>query len=551
MSDAVTHQSTLNEAAVDAASIDGLNLFGFNLVSSNKNKVKKKREDVGPESFVGPSQEDGSALFVSLGAHQVAYHDLGAYFGYSDVARMLKYREISNYPEVDQAVEEIINEVVVVDDQFQSVELSMDHLDKVVSPKIKKTIEEEFQNVLAMLSFKTNAYDIVRKWYVDGRLVYNIVLNENRTEIVELRPIDPINIKKVKEVEEIVDPKTRVKTYRTKEEYFVFSEANDPTTSNGNAFGSYTVNGGVGSTGSNNNGLKISKDSIVYVPSGLLDETRKNVISYLHKAIKVANQLRMLEDSLVIYRLVRAPERRVFRIDVGGLPAKKAEAYIQNMIAKYRNKIIYNHSTGELMDARQNMAMIEDFWLPTRGGAGGTTIDTLSSGENLGQMDDVLYFQKKLFRALNVPLNRLEQESQFSLGRTSEITRDEVKFSKFIAKLRSKFSDLFYQLLKTQLILKNVITTEEWDDIKEHVFVNFLKDNHFTEIKESELIRERLSTLREIDDYVGKYFSKEWIRRNVLRQSDEDIDEINAQIDAERKADADFADAKNEVPYTG
>jgi len=551
MSDAVTHQSTLNEAAVDAASIDGLNLFGFNLVSSNKNKIKKKREDAGPESFVGPSQEDGSALFVSLGAHQVAYHDLGAYFGYSDVARMLKYREISNYPEVDQAVEEIINEVVVVDDQFQSVELSMDHLDKVVSPKIKKTIEEEFQNVLAMLSFKTNAYDIVRKWYVDGRLVYNIVLNENRTEIVELRPIDPINIKKVKEVEEIVDPKTRVKTYRTKEEYFVFSEANDPTTSNGNAFGSYTVNGGGGSTGSNNNGLKISKDSIVYVPSGLLDETRKNVISYLHKAIKVANQLRMLEDSLVIYRLVRAPERRVFRIDVGGLPAKKAEAYIQNMIAKYRNKIIYNHSTGELMDARQNMAMIEDFWLPTRGGAGGTTIDTLSSGENLGQMDDVLYFQKKLFRALNVPLNRLEQESQFSLGRTSEITRDEVKFSKFIAKLRSKFSDLFYQLLKTQLILKNVITTEEWDDIKEHVFVNFLKDNHFTEIKESELIRERLSTLREIDDYVGKYFSKEWIRRNVLRQSDEDIDEIDAQIDAERKADADFADAKNEVPYTG
>ena len=543
----------LNESATDAASmVDGLNLFGFSLVSSNnKNKINKnkKKEEIAPESFVGPSQEDGSALFISAGEHQVAYHDLGAYYGYSDVARIVKYREISNYPEVDQGIEEIVNELITIDDQFQAVEISLDETDG-FPEKVKKTIEEEFQNILSLLAFSTNAYDIARKWYIDGRLVYHVILNEAKTEIVELRPIDPIHIKKVKEVEEITDPKTRIKTFRAKEEYFVYSEANDPSATRNTTFGSSYTFGG--SSGNSNTGLKISKDSIVYVPSGLLDESRKNVISYLHKAIKVANQLRMMEDSLVIYRMVRAPERRVFRIDVGGLPAKKAEAYIQNIIAKYRNKITYDHQTGELMDARQSMAMIEDFWLPSRSGAGGTQIDTLSSGETLGQLDDVLYFQKKLFRALNVPLNRLEQESQFSLGRSSEITRDEVKFSKFISKLRSKFSDLFYQLLRTQLILKNIITADEWFDLKEHIFIDFLKDNYFTELKEAEILKERLSTLREIDDYVGKYFSKEWIQRNVLRQSDNDIEEITKQIEAEKKAEADFAtNAQNEVPFNG
>ena len=543
----------INESATDAASmIDGLNLFGFSLVSSNnKNKINKnkKKEEIAPESFVGPSQEDGSALFISAGEHQVAYHDLGAYYGYSDVARIVKYREISNYPEVDQGIEEIVNELITIDDQFQAVEISLDETDG-FPEKVKKTIEEEFQNILSLLAFSTNAYDIARKWYIDGRLVYHVILNESKTEIVELRPIDPIHIKKVKEVEEITDPKTRIKTFRAKEEYFVYSEANDPSATRNTTFGSSYTFGG--SSGNSNAGLKISKDSIVYVPSGLLDESRKNVISYLHKAIKVANQLRMMEDSLVIYRMVRAPERRVFRIDVGGLPAKKAEAYIQNIIAKYRNKITYDHQTGELMDARQSMAMIEDFWLPSRSGSSGTQIDTLSSGETLGQLDDVLYFQKKLFRALNVPLNRLEQESQFSLGRSSEITRDEVKFSKFISKLRSKFSDLFYQLLRTQLILKNIVTPDEWLDLKEHIFIDFLKDNYFTELKEAEILKERLSTLREIDDYVGKYFSKEWIQRNVLRQSDNDIEEITKQIEAEKKAEADFAaNAQNEVPFDG
>lgn len=537
-------QPNLSESAVNANSEDyGLDLFGFNLVSSNKNKSKTKQKKES-ESFVGPSQEDGSALFVSAGEHQVAYHDLGSYFGYSDVTRILKYREIANYPEVDQAIEEIIDELIIIDDQFQAVQIALDDAED-ISDKVKTIIEEEFQNILSLLNFSTKGYDIAKKWYIDGRLVYHIILNEEKTEIIELRPIDPIYIRKIKEIEEIVDPHTRVKTYRIKDEYFVYSEMNGPAfnKNNNSVSGMYTTSG-------TNTGLIIAKDSIVYVPSGLLDETRKNTISYLHKAIKTANQLKMLEDSLVIYRLVRAPERRVFKIDVGGLPAKKAEAFIQNIIAKYRNKISYDASTGELVDARQSLAMIEDFWLPSRAG-NGTQIDTLSAGENLSQMDDVLYFQKKLFRALNVPLKRLEQETVFSLGKTSEITRDEIKFSKFISKLRSKFSDLFYQILKTQLILKNIITHDEWDELKEHVFIDYLKDNYFTELKEAEVLKERLSTLREIDDYVGKYFSKEWIQRNVLRQSDDDIADINKQIEKERKSESDFADAKNEIPFDG
>ena len=506
-----------NEYIVE--SVDGFDIFGFTLKQNNKNKKQEENKSNIPLSFAEPSTDDGSAIFISAGSHQIAYHDLGDYSGKSDISRILKYREISNYPECDQAIEEIINEMVVIDDEFKSIELIID--EEEISKKLRETIQEEFDGILSLLSFSINAYDIVRKWYVDGRLVFHMILDKNGKELVEIRPVDPIFIKKVKEVVEKPDPTTGAKVYQTVEEYFIYSETQEGA--NTGKFGR-----------SNNQALKISKDAIVYVPSGLLDETRKNIISYLHKAIKPINQLRMLEDSLVIYRLVRAPERRVFKVDVGGLPSKKAESYIENVIAKYRNKVSYNAETGELSDSRQTMAMIEDFWLPTREGRG-TDIETLSGGDNLSQMDDILYFQKKLFRALNVPLNRLEQESQFSLGRSSEITRDEIKFSKFISRLRSKFSDLFYQVLKTQLLLKNIVTKEEWDELKENIKINFLRDNHFTEFKESEIIRERLNTLREIEEYSGKYFSKKWIQKNVLRQSEDDIAEIKTEIEEELK----------------
>jgi hypothetical protein len=488
---------------------DNLEIYGFPLKKKKEEKSKKFQ----PKSFTEPSTDDGSVVFVSSGTHQLGFHNLGYYEGKSDINRIKKYREIASYPEVEQAIDEIINELIVMDDEYQSVELSLDDVQQ--PEKVKKQIVEEFNKILGLLSFSTNGYDIAKKWYEDGRLVYHMILNEKGDEIVEIRAIDPLHIKKIKEVEETQDPQTKAKLYKTVKEYFVYS----------NEFGYNATTG-----------LKIHKDAIVYVTSGLLDEERKNVISYLHAAIKPANQLRMLEDSLVIYRLVRAPERRVFRIDVGGISTKNAESYMEKIIAKYRNKIVYDASTGELADSRQNLAMIEDFWLPTRDGRG-TEISTLNSGQSLGEIDDVIYFQKKLFRALKVPLNRLEQESSaFSLGRSNEISRDEIKFSKFISRLRSKFSDLFYQILKTQLLVKKIISSEdEWNEIKEGIFINFLKDNYFTELKESEITRERLNTLREINDYTGKYFSVEWVRKNVLRQTDEDIKELDKEIEEEKK----------------
>jgi hypothetical protein len=494
---------------------DNLEIFGFPLKKKSDKKVDKKEEI---KSFVEPSTDDGSAIFVSSGTHQLGFYNLGDYSAKSDINRIKKYREIASYPEVEQAIDEIVNELIVMDDEYKSVELSLDDVE--LPEKVKNQIVEEFNDILSLLSFSTNGYDIAKKWYEDGRLVYHMILNEKNDDIAEIRPIDPVHIKKIKEVEETIDPTTKAKLYKTKQEYFLYVEDAQSSSSS-----SLTTTG-----------LKIHKDAIVYVTSGLLDEDRKNIISYLHAAIKPANQLRMLEDSLVIYRLVRAPERRVFRIDVGGISTKNAEAYMEKIIAKYRNKIVYDANTGELQDARQNLAMIEDFWLPTRDGRG-TEISTLNSGSSLGEIDDVIYFQKKLFRALKVPLNRLEQESSaFSLGRTNEISRDEIKFSKFISRLRAKFSDLFYQILKTKLLIKRIISTEqEWLDIKEGIFINYLKDNHFTELKESEIIRERLNTLREVNEYTGRYFSVEWVRKNILRQTDEDIKELDKEIEIEKE----------------
>ena len=367
------------------------------------------------------------------------------------------------------------------------------------------------------MSFNSYAYDIFRKWYIDGRLPYHIIIDEKNPKhgIRELRYIDPSKLRKIKEVKEEQDPKTGAKIVVGQEEYFLYQDQ--------------VLN-------SASQGLKIHKDSIAYCTSGMLDPQRKRILSYIHKAIKPVNQLRMMEDSLVIYRISRAPERRIFYIDVGNLPKGKAEEYLKNIMNQYRNKLVYDASTGDIKDDRKHMSMLEDFFLPRREGGRGTEISTLPGGENLGQIDDIIYFQKKLYKSLNVPIGRLEQESQFTLGRSTEISRDEVKFKKFIDRLRKRFSDIFMQLLKTQLLLKGIITRDDWADWKENIVFDFIEDNYFSELKEAEILQQRFEMLATLDSYVGRYISHEWIRKTVLRLDDDEIKEMQKQMDAEKKS---------------
>jgi hypothetical protein len=427
---------------------------------------------------------------------------------------IMKYRDASFQPECDAAIEDIINEAVVSDTDGAPVKLILDDLDQ--PAKIKKLMLEEFETVVNLLNFSWYGHEIFRRWYVDSKIYYHKIIDnaDPKRGLIEVRPIDATKIRKVKEVEHDTDKKTGIKIVKDVKEYYIYQ--NEPLDKS-------------------NQGLKISKDAVTYIPSGLLDPSRKKVLGYLHKALKPVNQLRMMEDSLVIYRLSRAPERRIFYIDVGNLPKGKAEEYLRNIMSKYRNKMVYDANTGELKDDRKHMSMLEDFWLPRREGGRGTEITTLPGGENLGQIEDIIYFQKKLYRALNVPTDRLEQESQFALGRATEITRDELKFQKFIARLRKKFSGLFMDLLKTQLILKGIVTEGEWKEISQDINIDFLKDTHFVELKESELLRERMSTLRELDEYVGKYYSIEWVRKNILMQTDDEIEMIDKQINAEKE----------------
>jgi hypothetical protein len=425
---------------------------------------------------------------------------------------IFKYRDISQHTECDAAVEDIVNEAIVSDDDSAPVSLIMDDLDQ--PDRIKKLINEEFEHVISMLNLNWYGHDIFRRWYVDGRLYYHKIIDEANPGqgLIELRSIDPTKIRKVRELKKEKDPKTGAEIVVGSSEYFIFQ--ND-------------------SLGTKAQGLKIAKDAITYVTSGLLDPSRKKILSHLHKALKPVNQLRMMEDSLVIYRLARAPERRIFYIDVGNLPKGKAEEYLRNIMAKYRNKMVYDAETGDMKDDKKHMSMLEDFWLPRREGGRGTEISTLPGGENLGQIDDIEYFRRKLYKSLNVPSGRLEQEQQFNLGRSTEISRDELKFQKFINRLRKKFSALFIDILKTQLILKGIVTNEEWEVMRSDIAVDFIKDNHFSELKDAELLRERLGTLREIDEYAGRYYSVEWIRKNVLMQTEEDIEDIIKQIDDE------------------
>jgi hypothetical protein len=489
--------------------------FGFEI---NRKSTKGKELP----SFVPKTDEDGSGV-IQAGGHFGAYIDMDGDKVKNEVDLILKYRDIASQPECDAAIEDIINESIVGDHDESPVNLVLDELE--ISDKLKESVKNEFGEVLKLLNFNAYAHDIYRKWYIDGRLPYHIIIDNSSPKkgIKELRYIDPTKLRKVKEVEEKQDPKTGAKLIEKVDEFFLFQDK--------------TMNGA-------EQGLKIYPDAIAYCTSGVMDPGRKRILSYLHKALKPVNQLRMMEDSLVIYRISRAPERRIFYIDVGNLPKGKAEEYLRGIMNQYRNKLVYDAKTGDIKDDRKHMSMLEDFFLPRREGGRGTEITTLPGGENLGQIDDIIYFQKKLYKSLNVPVNRLEQEAQFSLGRTTEITRDEVKFKKFIDRLRKRFSDLFMQLLKTQLLLKGIITEADWKDWKESIAFNFIEDNYFSELKQSEMLRERFDMLSSLDEYVGKYISNEWIRKNVLRQTDDEIEEIQKQIDQETKSgDNDTPDA--------
>lgn len=484
-------------------------IFGFEITRKSEKEEAKKQK-----SFVAPLEDDGSSYVQASGGHFGQYVDLSGTEGAKSEADLIRrYRDIAQNPECDAAIEDIVNESIVSDSSSAPVELVTDDLD--FPENIKKTIREEFENVVSLLQFNHYGHEIFRRWYVDGRLFYHIIVDEKNPKkgILELRSIDPTRIRKVKEIEKEKDPATGAELIKAIKEYYLYQDT---------------------TLTANNQGLKISNDAIQYTTSGLLDPSRTKVLSYLHKAIKPVNQLRMMEDSLVIYRLSRAPERRIFYIDVGNLPKGKAEEYLKNVMQQYRNKLVYDANTGEVKDDRKHMSLLEDFWLPRREGGRGTEISTLPGGENLGQIDDIIYFQKKLYKSLNVPVNRLEQEAQFSLGRSTEISRDEVKFQKFVNRLRKKFSWLFLDILKTQLILKGIITEQDWKSIREDIVVDFIKDSAFSELKDAELVRERVQLLTELDQYVGQYYSMEWVRKNILMQSDEDIEQMKEQIETER-----------------
>ena len=487
-------------------------LFGFSL-------ERAKKVPKGP-SFVQKDSMDGSQPIVG-----------GGYYGYSvdfdgtvrnEYELITRYREMVLQPECDSAVDDIVNETICGNFDDVPVEVELSNLKQ--SDKIKKLIREEFSEILRLLDFDNRAYEIFRRWYVDGRLFYHKVIDPNnpRGGLAELRYIDPRKIRKVTEYEQKRPEQLRgldLNTQLTQKaaEYFLYNPK------------------GLKNSGSQQ-GIKIASDSVTYCHSGIQDLNKNMTLSHLHKAIKAVNQLRMIEDSLVIYRLSRAPERRIFYIDVGNLPKNKAEQYLREVMGRYRNKLVYDANTGEIKDDKKFMSMLEDFWLPRREGGRGTEISTLPGGQNLGELEDVKYFQKKLYKALNVPSSRLETETTFNIGRAAEITRDEVKFQKFIARLRKRFSELFMDLLKTQLILKGVMSLEEWDEMKEHIQFDFIADNYFTELKEIEIRNERMNQVNTMDPYVGKYFSIDYMRRQVLKQTEQEIKEIDKQIDSEREA---------------
>ena len=474
--------------------------FGF--------EIKRKEKELG--AVTPPATDDGTYDISGGGFYSTILDTDGRSRTEDDLIR--RYRDIAIQPECDSAIEDIVSEAIASDERDMCVSVVLDNLQ--VSATIKKRIKDEFERILQLLDFNNKAHDIFRRWYVDGRIFYHKVIDSQnpRKGIQQLRYIDPRKIKKVREVQ--TGKRGQVDVVKKFKEFYIYNQHG------------HQVN-------NTSTGVKLTFDSIAYCPSGLIDMHKGTVLSYLNKAIKPVNQLRMIEDSVVIYRISRAPERRIFYIDVGNLPKIKAEQYLKDVMNRYRNKLVYDASTGEIRDDRNHMSMLEDFWLPRREGGRGTEITTLPGGANLGEIDDITYFQRKLYRSLNVPISRLEAEQNFSLGRSTEITRDELKFTKFVSKLRKKFSVIFNDLLKTQLILTGVIAEEEWKSMSEHIQFDFLQDNNFTELKNAELLKERLEMLSQVENYVGTYFSKEWVKKNVLHLTDDEIGEMQKQMDSE------------------
>ena len=494
------------------ANTNKFSLFGFT-ISREKDELEKETQ----QSFSPPTTDDG-ALTITSAAYYGTYVDLDG-TAKNEVELISRYREMAMQPEIESAIDDIINEAIVQDDDGTITNIVLDNLKQ--PEKIKKAIKDEFQTILRLFNYQNMAQDIFRRYYIDGRMFYHVIIDKNKpTEgIKELRYIDPRKLRKVREIKKVKDERTGADVMQTVNEYYIY---NDKVVA-----GSSSNYGPVG--------VRITTDSIVSVVSGLMDSRRAVVLSYLHKAIKPLNQLRMIEDATVIYRISRAPERRIFYIDVGNLPKLKAEQYLRDIMVKYKNKLVYDANTGEVRDDRKFMSMMEDFWLPRREGGKGTEITTLPGGQNLGELEDVKYFQKKLYGALSVPISRLEPNQGFSLGRTSEITRDELKFSKFVDRLRNKFTEVFDQALRIQCVLKGICTADEWDLFKEHIYYDFIKDNNFTELKEAELMNQRLSLLGAVDPYTGRYFSQAWIQRHVLRLTDDEIKEMQTEIDKEKE----------------
>jgi hypothetical protein len=486
-----------------------MQLFGF--------EIKRKEEQDLPSVVTPNSSADGSTVIntgVNAGGYYGMVMDLeGVIKNENDLIR--RYREVSQYSDCDGAIEDIVNEAIVADEDKKPVEITLDEVK--VSEPIKKKIREEFGNVLDLLKFDERAHETFRTWYIDGRLYYQILINQENIKdgIVELRFIDPRKVRRIKNIKKEKQGATGIEIVKEIEEYYLYNDK--------------------GITEQTTQGVKLALDSVVYVPSGYVDQNTGMMMSYLHKAIKPVNQLKMIEDALVIYRISRAPERRIFYIDVGNLPKLKAEQYVSDIMNKFRNKIVYDATTGETRDDRRHLSMMEDFWMPRREGGKGTEITTLPGGQNLGEIQDIEYFQQKLYHSLNVPISRLQQQQGFSIGRSTEISRDEVKFNKFIVRLRKKFSMLFSHALRVQLIAKNIIKPEEWDDIVSKIKYDYLEDNHYSELKDAEILTQRVQILQQLDPFVGKYYSQAWIRKNVLRLDDEDIEQIEKEIEDEKE----------------
>jgi hypothetical protein len=483
-------------------------LFGFSITRAKKQADPK-------QSFTTTQADDGTQT-IAAGGYFGQYLDMeGTAKSEADLIR--RYREIALHPECDMAIEDIVNEAIVANELRDAVRVNISNLP--YGAEVRRKVEDEFREVLKLLNFNTRGHDIFRRWYVDGRIYYHKIIDRASPikGITELKYIDPRKVKKIREIRKkrpdgpVPQGLSVVDEYV---EYFLYNEK-----------------GVAGST--SGIGLKIAPDTIAFCPSGLVDQNKNIVLSYLHKAIKPVNQLRMIEDATVIYRIARAPERRIFKIDVGNLPKVKAEQYLRDVMARYRNKLVYDASTGEIRDDRNYMSMLEDFWLPSREGGRGTSIETLPGGQNLGEIADIEYFQRKLYRSLNVPVSRLESNSGFNLGRASEITRDELKFTKFVQRLRKKFTELFNDILRTQLILKGIINEDDWFTVRDNIQYDYLQDGHFAELKQTEMLRERIALANEMRNYIGKFFSVDYVRKNVLKQNQREIEEMDKQIKKE------------------